>query len=374
MKRISVYIKILINLLLAGAALLGAIFILPRILWFFLPFVIGWIIAAIANPLVKFLETKVKIVRRFSSVMIIVLVIVMIVGGIYAMGYVTVKQISSLSNDLPEIYDRVETSLRTITDQVEERYENLPQSLKKMMDGIFTTSRESIDKTADKIKIPTISGATDLARTAGDFLFMTIMTILSSYFFIVQKENLTQKVRRIFPQSAIEQFDMIRYNFKKAMGGYLIAQIKLMIFVFLVLAVGFLCLRIKYGFFLALLIAFVDFLPVFGMGFIMWPWILVDFITGNYSQVMVLLVLYTICQVVKQVLEPKMLGDSIGLSPFTTLVLVFLGYKLGGFLGMILSLPIGLVVINLYEAGLFDTLISGFLILIHDFNEYRKID
>jgi predicted PurR-regulated permease PerM len=85
-----------------------------------------------------------------------------------------------------------------------------------------------------------------------------------------------------------------------------------------------------------------------------------------------LMVIYLICQILKQVLQPKMVGDSIGLSPLATLFFMYIGYRLYGIMGIILGVPVGMVLVNLYRSGMFDRIIKGFKIIVHDINEFRK--
>ena len=105
------YIKIVVNLLLAIVVILFLLLVFPRLLGFFLPFVIGWIVAMIANPLVRFLEKKVKILRKHSSAIIIVLVIAAIVGVIYLLISMLLRESKQLASDLPK--DRKSTRLNS---------------------------------------------------------------------------------------------------------------------------------------------------------------------------------------------------------------------------------------------------------------------
>jgi predicted PurR-regulated permease PerM len=85
-----------------------------------------------------------------------------------------------------------------------------------------------------------------------------------------------------------------------------------------------------------------------------------------------LIVVYLVCQITKQLLQPKMVGDSIGISPLSTLVFMFIGYRFYGVLGMILGIPVGMVCVNLYRIGAFDRIIRGFKIIARDINDFRK--
>ena len=84
------------------------------------------------------------------------------------------------------------------------------------------------------------------------------------------------------------------------------------------------------------------------------------------------MIIYLICQIIKQVIQPKMVGDSVGISPLSTLVFMYIGYQLYSIIGMIIAIPIGMVIVNLYRAGMFDRLIKGVKIIVHDINEFRK--
>lgn len=147
------------------------------------------------------------------------------------------------------------------------------------------------------------------------------------------------------------------------MGGYFKAQLKIMAVVFAILLVGFGIMGVHFSILLAIGIAFLDFLPFFGTGTALLPWALYDLLTGDYRRVVALAVLYAVTQIVRQLIQPKLVGDSMGMNPLFTLVLLYAGYRAGGILWMILAVPIGLLVVNLYKAGAFDYILDDVKIL-----------
>lgn len=112
---------------------------------------------------------------------------------------------------------------------------------------------------------------------------------------------------------------LVSDNLKYALGGYFKAQFKIMGVVFLILAAGLGFMGIGYFVLVAFLISFLDFLPFFGTGTAMIPWAVYQFFMGDYKMTVSLVVLYVITQVVRQLLQPKMVGDSVGLNPLVTL-------------------------------------------------------
>ena len=131
-------------------------------------------------------------------------------------------------------------------------------------------------------------------------------------------------------------------------------------------------LGISYSILLALTIAIIDFLPVLGTGLVFWPWTIIAFLNEKYVEAIVILVLYLACQIIKQVLQPKMVGDSIGISPFYTLIFMFIGYKLYNVIGMIFGIPVGMVLVSLYRLGMFEQIIRGIKIIATGINDFRK--
>ena len=163
-------------------------------------------------------------------------------------------------------------------------------------------------------------------------------------------------------------------NFKLAVGGYLKAQLKITFVIMVIVFIGLVIFRVDYSFFIACIIAFIDLLPIFGTGAVFWPWALFEVLTGDYGMAIGIMVIYFICQVVRQILQPKMVGDSIGVSPFLTLVFMYVGYKIKGIAGLILGLPIGMIIINFYQAGAFDGIINTVKMIVNDINDFRKME
>lgn len=366
----NIYLKILVNLILFIIGVLCLIFVFPKIVKFFLPFLIGWIIATIANPLVKFLEKKVKILRKHSSAIIIVITIGVIIGIIYGSLSFLIHQISAFIKDIPNIsiliserFDQLSLSLRGLI-------EILPEGTKDTVEQILPGIQNQINSFVASKKIP--ESTISFARGFVDWLFMLLIIFVSSYFFIKDRDLIIKKVRSIMPTSVLDGYDMIVYNFKTAIGGYFKAQFKIMLILIFIMFVGFKMVQVPYGFLIATLTGILDFLPVFGTGAVLWPWALAEVILGDYVKALTLIIIYLVCQIVKNILQPKMVGDSVGMNPLLTLLFMYIGYRFKGVLGLIIAIPLGMVLVNLFRAGMFHSIIRGFKILIHDINRYRK--
>lgn len=372
--KISIYIKALLNLFIAMMTIVLIFFVLPKILNFFMPFVIGWIIAMIANPIVKWLEKKVKILRKHSSVIIIVATIVLIIIILYYGIIMFSREAMGFIQDLPNLYADFDKQIQAAYSSLDGLYGMLPKDFQDMVDYLGTETSKYVTNSLSEIKMPTISEAGSLAKNVAEMFFMTIITILSAYFFIAEREILMDYVKKHTPNTIQERYSMVVNSFKKAVGGYLKAQLKITGIMMIIVFIGLEILRVDYSFLIAFLVAFIDLLPIFGTGAVFWPWALIDVLTGNYFRAIGIMIIYLLCQIIRQVLQPKLVGDSIGISPLMTLVFMFIGYKLKGVLGMILGLPVGMILVSFYHAGIFDGMIHTIKMIVDDINEFRKID
>ncbi|WP_310603963.1 sporulation integral membrane protein YtvI [Anaerosporobacter sp.] len=372
MKNTTVYKRIAIDLMLTIVCGLLLIFVAPKLIAFFWPFVIGYIIALIANPVVKFLEKRLKIVRKHGSAIVIVVVLVLIVGAMYFIIGAIVRECISFITDLPTLYDTFNLQVKEIQDNLQVVYKALPEGMQIFIDNLGDNIGSYVNTFVQKIELPSISDASVFVKNAADFLFMMLITIMSAYFFVAEREKMSVQMKKILPESWSDKVRMITDNFKLAFGGYFKAQFKIMIIITIILFVGFEILGVGYSILLALGIAFLDFLPFFGTGAVLWPWAVAELVTGNYIRAIGLMIIYLICQVVRQILQPKLVGDSIGISPMETLIFMYVGYKVKGFLGIIIGIPIGMILVNFYKSGAFDGIIEDVQYITNDIINLRK--
>ncbi len=195
---------------------------------------------------------------------------------------------------------------------------------------------------------------------------------LAAYFFVADKERISRIIRMVVPKSLRERWSWIKEIFSKAVGGYFVAQFKIMGVIAAILFVGFLFLGVEFAVLWAVLISLLDFLPFLGTGTVIWPWAAFQLLTGDYYMAAGLMIIYLICLLVHQLLQPKFVGDTVGMDPLMTLFFMFIGYRVSGVFGMIIAIPVGIIFLNLYKAGAFEKMFGDIKELVEDFNRYRR--
>ena len=370
--RMKLHLRIIVNFLTFLLLLWLVFSLFPKVLFFFLPFVIGWVIALIANPLVRFLERRIKLRRKFSSAIIVVLVIGAVVGVLYLLLAGLFRELRQLVKDLPSIIESSGVFIENIGREIQLATVSLPDNISETVDDIVVSIGGNLSDYIKNISLPSLDTAGNIARNVADVLLIIIISIISAYFFIDKRDDIIDNIKKRIPTSINSHYNMVIDNFKTSVGRYFKAQFKIMFIVAIIIFLGLEILDIKYSMLIALGTAFLDFLPVFGTGAVIWPWAIYSVIVGDYPKAVGLMIIYLLCQIIKQVIQPKMVGDSVGISPLSTLVFMYIGYQLYSIIGMIIAIPVGMVIVNLYRAGMFDRLIKGVKIIIHDINEFRK--
>ena len=364
MKNNRPYWQVALRLLFSALATAAFIVIGWNLLRFLMPFVIGWIIAAIATPLVNWLEKRLKIVKKLGSALIVIFVLAAIVLALYFGISRLAAEISSLIQNFPEMYAQLETGLRQIGDTLSGIFERLPSGVQNGWNAVVENLDQYMGNLVSNISEPTVTAAGNIAKQVPSYLISLLVSILSAYFFIVQREEVLNWMKKVSPESIQKRMTLVIDNLRYAVGGYFKAQFKIMAVVFVILLIGLGMLGTGYFVLVAFLIAFLDFLPFFGTGTAMIPWAVYKFFMGDYKMTVALVVIYVITQAVHQLLQPKLVGDSVGLNPLVTLILLYIGYRMGGILWMILAVPIGMVLINMCQAGAFDYIFDDVRILV----------
>lgn len=355
MKRWEIYLDIIMELLviLAGALLL--IFVLPKTLAFLWPFVAGWIISMIAHPVIEYLEKKVKLPKKFGSAILIAVVITAIIAVLYFAVRGIALQVIGFVQDMPDIRQGI-----IFQKKIEHFLSILPLSFGKQFEQWSGSIGELLKKAATSAGDYGVAHAGGVSKGVTSGLLGLVVMLFSAYMFSLEREKIIAWYEKCIPGFVKHKIDVFMKNSVGVLVSYCFAQLKIMVVIIAILWIGFFVAGIGHSFIYAVLVGIVDIFPILGTGTVIIPWAIFKMITGDIKTAILLLIVYAICLVLKQVLQPKMMGDSMGISALTTIFLIYVGLKFGGLGGMLLALILGMFVINLYRLGVFDRKIAFF--------------
>ena len=360
MKRWEIYLDIIMELLviLAGALLL--IFVLPKAIVFLWPFVAGWIISMMAHPVIEYLEKKVKLPKKFGSAILIAAVITGIIVVLYFAVRGIALQVIGFIQEAPDIRHEIMRQGMIFQKKIEQFLSILPPSFGKQFDQWSGSIGELFKKAASSAGDYGVAQAGGVAKGVTSGLLGLVVMLFAAYMFSLEREKLIAWYEKCIPGFVKHKINVFMKNSVGVLVSYCLAQLKIMIVIIAILWIGFFIAGIGHSFIYSVLVGIVDIFPLLGTGTVIIPWAIFKLITGDIKTAVILLIIYAICLVLKQVLQPKMMGDSMGISALTTIFLIYVGLKFGGLGGMLLALILGMFVINLYRLGVFDRKIAFF--------------
>lgn len=373
-EKMETYCKAILNLLIFAAGILLLVYLLPKVLVYFTPFVIGGLVAVISNPLVRFFERKLKVRRKTGTAVVIITVMALVIILGYLLISWVAKQTTGFLAEWPVIWEEIQNEFYGMGEQLGHLLGYLPEEAKDTLLLFQDHINRWLGEMVTTISVPTFAAVGDFFKNLPSIVVGIVMCLLSAYFFIAEREYLGKTLLRIFPESITEKWRLIVHSIKGALGGYLKAQLKIEIWVYLLMTAGFFLLKVEYAVLIAFGIAVLDFLPVFGTGTVLIPWAVVKLLNGEYLHGVGLMIIWSVGQLVRQMIQPKIMGDTIGISPIPTLFLLYIGFQTAGVMGMIAALPIGVIGMNLYRAGAFETTQKSLKILFDGLNRFRRLE
>ncbi|HOQ76417.1 MAG TPA: sporulation integral membrane protein YtvI [Thermoclostridium sp.] len=330
------------------------VFVLFKIGRYFIPFIIAFVFSSLIEPVVKFIETKLRISRKIGSVFSILVVLGAILTVLGLLIARLVKEIINVYNSLNLTFDGIAAFIDRIIEEASNLFLKLPT---QVSDGI-TNAINNISSNLENLLKPVVDLATGTVKFAFSLpqaLIFLLVTILATYFMSSDKERIVNFLDSQIPSEWLRNTRNVLNNVFAALFGWLRAQLILMSVTFSEVLIGFLIIGIQNALLLALIIALVDALPILGTGSILVPRAFIDLVfLGNTREGLSLALLWLITLFVRQLIEPKVVGNQIGIHPLFTLFGMYLGLQFIGVFGLFLG-PICVVIIKHTLEGIMKT-------------------
>ena len=307
----------------------GVLVFFNTLLSYVAPFFVGLVIALIINPLVNLLVRRLKMKRWLAS-LISLLILIAAVSSI-GVWIVTLlfRQVVSFFETAPLLFDEFLVNANL---WIEEMSEHLPE-------GWYFPDIEGMIVAAGAAFLDGgfAGQAIGFVGNVPMLLINVILTIVSAYFFAADRELIFSTVGRAFPKWIKHQWAITKAGLTRAIGGYFRAQAILMVMIGTISVIGLLILGNPYALLLGLMFAVLDFIPMLGPAIVLVPWALYSMFIGSYSLGFGLLILYGAQTVARQVLQPKIMGDQMGVHPLAFLMSMFVGFNVIGLIGFVVG-------------------------------------
>ncbi|HIU57335.1 MAG TPA: sporulation integral membrane protein YtvI [Candidatus Ornithomonoglobus merdipullorum] len=322
----------------------------------FSPFIFGFLLSRLINPVADRLQNRLKIPRGASAAMVVILTIAVLIGIIGGVGYKLFDEIKNLYYQWPSMMASFQNGWNNLSAMLSDLYIDMPDSVQNMVDNLYNNLTNQMSQFMSNIEV--VNNAQDFARSLPGGFIWTIVFVIAMFFMVSQKSNIDRSIKRFLGPKKVAKLTEINNECRKYLGGYVRAQIILMFIIFVVIAIALSILGAPYSLLVAAATAILDALPFLGSGITLWPLAVIYFINGNLKLGIGYVCVYIAVALLRRFIEPKLVSDKMGLNPILTLVAMYIGYRWWGILGMLIGPIILMVIISLYKAGLFNGIIK----------------
>lgn len=317
-----------------------------KVLSLLLPLLFALIISYKIHPLIQYLDKHLPLPRSIISLLSVILIIGIVSLGIYAIVHLFIFGVKQLANVLPQATDEFNKYYQSATDAYHTYFRLIPEDWQ----GIATNSLNSLLNQASGILTTFLSNLINTVTFLPNILIFIVFTLLTSYFVSRDFETVNKFTNDIqFFLHSKPLYHEVKANVFLVLIGYLKAQLILMTLTFIISCIGLFMLDVPYAPLIALCIALIDALPMFGPAVVYVPWIISRLLLGHISGAIALGILYLVATLTRQTLEPKIVSSQIGVHPIITLSAMYAGLKLFGFLGIILGPLSAVTIIKSYR-------------------------
>lgn len=359
---VNYYKKVTRRLLIVLFTILGLYFGI-KLSIFYIPFLIAFVISLLIEPIIRKIMKYTTLTRKVSAVLTMVIVFGLIIG-LLIWGISSI--ITESSNLLGGLNGYVKTTSEYINHFIKDfKVDNfhIPEELRNIAES---SANDMITMLTNVVKqwLTNIIGSMKYLPTA---LIYIGITILATYFVCADKLYILDQIEYHMPQKWVKKMGLHAREIIDTLGGYLKAQVTLVFISFSIVLIGLYIFKlldweVTYPFMAALGIGFVDALPILGSGTVMLPWAIIAATKGNLKLAIGLMTVYVITIIIRQLLEPKIISNHIGIHPIFTLIAMYTGFKIIGVIGMFIG-PILLIILknvfgNLIDNGVFKTILD----------------
>ena len=331
------------RILLTAVLLAATVYVLFKYaLPLLMPFLFSLLISAIALPLVSLLHKKLHFHKKITTAVLVTVLYLILAGLLLLIGRVVYL---SASSAVDWFNTRFVPDLNALLDKLDVLFHNSDSAL---MTWLYSIKDSLIATLQPKVVALSTSILTKFASGVPSFVVKVIISIVATYFFALDYDNIRRALASRLSESLYQKWTATFRSLRTTITQYLRAYSLIFLITFAELTLGLLCAGVRHFALIALGIAVFDILPILGSSMIMLPWSIITLLRGNYQQGIILFIVYLVVVIVRQFIEPKIVGERVGLHPLITLVTMYVGLKLFGGLGLF-ALPICCAVLQQLE-------------------------
>lgn len=363
-------VQFLIDVAYFGAIIAVILLVFKYLLRLLMPFFLAFLFAAVVRPISHFLSRETRYIRneageqvavrrkfrlnRTVAGVVSVLVLFSLLGALLIFAFFRLTDSAAdLITSLPGIYERnILPGINHLYSWLLEITARMDESVVESMTAAIPDFISSIGSAVTSFSARALAWITSLATQLPHLLLNTMICLIATVFIAVDFDRIKAFIRRNLPEKAY----CVAVNARKSFQEMVVQFLKSYFIIFCITAaenaIGLWIIGVGNPFLIGILIGILDAFPLVGSGMVLLPWSAISFLTGRIARGVELLVLYMVITVIRQIIEPRIVGKRVGLRPVVTLICMYAGTRLLGGVGLF-ALPImAAILVDLNSNGI----------------------
>ncbi|CAG7646556.1 Sodium-lithium/proton antiporter [Paenibacillus solanacearum] len=316
------------------------------------PFLLAMLIAILLEPVVQALIRYFRMGRLAAAAAACTMFTGLLLGFVYLVGFKMISELIQFWKDAPDYVNEARLFFEDATAKTQLFYETLPDGMAEQAQKWLESGVGMLTDNINSI-VAAISGYfVSVAKAIPSLFVFFVVFVIGLYLISFSLPQLHQSFLTLFDKQSRHKVLTVLENLRRAILGFLIAQLMISLLTYVVTLVGLLVLRVDYPLAIALLIIVVDILPVLGTSAVLIPWAAYSILAGNMHLGIGLLVLLLVIMIFRRLIEPKIIGDAVGINALAALISMYVGFQLIGVVGLFLGPALIIVYQALRKVGL----------------------
>lgn len=344
--------KFIVDTLFYSIIIALVIFVIKYALGYVMPFIVAFLVSAIIAPVAEKISVRFKTSPKFTACFFAFIFYCIAAGLIILACFGMYKASEKLFYNLPFIYhNSIEPAIASFAMSAQRFISDINLPLNDTVQNVAMSFTDNLGQTISDISVAAIGRFSACISVIPHFAASVFITIIATFFIVADYSSIRKFTARQIPAKRYAIIcNICRCSFK-IFGKYLKCYIIIMTMTFCELSMALWILNVKNFAVIAFLTAVFDIIPVCGSGGILIPWGIFSIVQGRFYFGISILIVYIIITVIRQIAEPQIIGNQVGIPPIATLMAMFVGLKLAGIAGLLIF-PFLLVVLkNLNDNG-----------------------
>ena len=366
MRNKELYERIFLRTTIIILTILFLVFLAPALLNALMPIILALVIVGFLAPSIRKIDHILPIKHKAVSYLLgTILLLLLLFFMVWFIQFI-VSQVSGLVGNIISNWDKIVSSVNTWINDANSQINLMPEYVSNTIRSGLNSLYEwlgSLQKNAINI---TFGFTQAFINTSNDIIFFVITFVVAFYIILGDMQNVSDKYHQLIPEKSKNNLSLIRTVFKNSTWNYIKSQLKLALLCTIIMAIFLFFIGQQYFMPIALILGFVDLLPMIGPIIVLLPWSIIELlIFDNTFKAIGLLIVLTAWTGLRQVIAPKVIGSSADIHPILSVIALYAGLKLFGVMGAIFLPVVFIFIVGIYRSGIIDN-------WIYDYKEFFK--